>query len=151
MGISSAPPLDKMAPEDAARMVVEEDPQPESAVAASASDIIPHKEFRYHTCQIVGLEKAVRFRSLTLGEFNRITATGNVQELDLVKSAIVDGNGHNYATDAALVSMQEADPRTWAHVLTVAIKHCLGGTLDDLTEEAQKPLLEQLIEEAEKN
>ena len=76
MGISSAPPLDKMSAEDAARMIVEEDPQPDSAVAASASDIIPHKEFRYHTCQIVGLRKPVRFRSLTLGEFNKVTAAG---------------------------------------------------------------------------
>ena len=69
----------------------------------------------------------------------------------LVTAALVDESGHNYASAGDLASMQDADPRTWAHVLTVAIKHCLGGTLDDLTEEAQKPLLEQLIEEAEKN
>lgn len=143
MPISKTPPLEGMPAAD--REIYErlEDVATEhigpgqSSIAATAADLVPHHEFRYETVQIVGLPKPLRFRSLTLGEFRNVTK-GELDELLLVMSAIVDENGHNYATEADLAAMQEADPRTWAHVLTVCIKHCLGGTLEQLTEEAEK-------------
>lgn len=115
----------------------EHPPTEPSEVAGSAADIIPHREFRYHQCRVVGLPKPLRFRSLTLGEFRDITSAG-VDEVALATAALVDSNGHNYATSDDIAAMQEADPRTWAHVLSVAIKHCLGGTLEDLVAEAEK-------------
>ena len=148
MPISKTPPLPAMTASDRDMYERLEDVAVEHVgvvqddVAANAADLEPTGGYRYITKPVVGLSKQVQFRSLSTKDFRKVQNEDGTNDLDaLVQSAVVDGNGFQYLTLEDVKRFQNSDTydqRTWQHLLQLAITHCLGGTLEDLTELAAK-------------
>ena len=143
MAISDTPPIEMMSEVDAQRLQETiEDVPTASDVAGSADDLCTDDSYRYRTDRIVGLSKKVRFRSLSTKDFRHVQNEDGTNDLDeLVRLAIVDANGHQYLTASDIAEFRNSDRydvRTWQHLLQIAITHCLGGSLEDLTELAAK-------------
>lgn len=147
MPISKTPPIGQMTAEDQAAYesledVATEHIGPVQDVAATAADLRPQQGYRFIEERVVGLPKKVRLRSLSTKDFRHVQNEDGTNDLsELVRVAVVDANGHQYLSLEDVHEFQNSDTydqRTWQHLLQLAITHCLGGTLEDLTELAEK-------------
>jgi len=143
--VSKAPPVGLMSKDtreqyESLPQEVEEDAPQSEGVACSADDLRPAADgFRYIEVPILGIEKPVRFRSLTARHFEEVAQE---EDRNILLYSVCDSQGRLYLDNASLQALIDSyDARTYAHLLAVANHHCLAGAdLATMTEEAEKNL-----------